>query len=931
MTTPIFGRGAELTVARAMLDEVRTGPAGLTIEGDIGAGKSTLWRAAVAEAREMRFRILESQPAESEESLPYAALGDLLENLVEDPGLELPAPQRRALRVAVLLEEAREGPSDQRAVSVAVLSALRSLAKHSPVLVAVDDLQWMDRPSARVLEFVVRRLQDDRVGILAAFRTGALGARSELFDRSFSGRQPHRLVLEPLGHDALDALLHARLGGLGPPSLVAQVHRASGGNPLFALEIARGIQRGEIHPTVGEPLPVPRTLREYARKRLLRLPREVRDLLFLAAAAADPTMDLLEGAESSESVAAAVEVAEEAGVVEVTADRLRFVHPLFASTLYHAVPAARRRALHRRLATLVHDPDERARHLALGAAGSDATAAEAIEAAARRAAGRGAPDAAAELAERAHELTPADDAEGRERRRIEAGEYHFVSGNLGRARQIFEEMAAVLAPGPVRASVLRRLAKVRYRNDSCSIAAQLLTRALEETEEDGTLRAQVERDLAWAVMLCGDMEAAAGHARSALELVRGGGHDPMYAEVLAATAMAEFLQGGGLARDTLERAIGLEGTGADTPIEWRPSMMLGIMLNWSGATAEARRRFDDLHRRAIEAAEETSLPFLLAQMSESATWDGDLAAAMDHADRAIAMSVRTGQKPMRSAAFYARALAEAHLGVVDVARTSARSGLELAEEVGSVVMMMWNQSVLGFIELSEDDPGAAHGHLAPLVAWREVVGIREPGLLRFMPDEIEALLSLGDLDKADALLLDYEAEARRLERPWAQLAAARCRALHAAAGREARQAVDALRMALEQHAAVQPFERARALLVLGSIQRRTRRRKDALGSLQAAQELFDALGARTWAAKAQRLRGRAAGSGRGSLEGDLTPAERRVAQVVAGGATNREAAARLFVTVRTVEVHLTSVYRKLGIRSRTELAARMADDLANGR
>ncbi len=922
VSTTIFGRTAELAIVKAMLEEMRQGPAALMIEGDIGAGKTTLWRATVVTAREIGYRVLEAHPVESEESLPYAALGDLLEGVVDDPDLHLPSPQHRALSVAVLLAEPDDGPPDQRAVSVATLGALRTLSERSPVLVAVDDLQWMDGPSARVLEFVVRRLQHERLGVVAASRSNGPDGRSELFDRTFSGREARRLSLKPLGIDALDALLRNRLGTSLARPVLAQVEQASGGNPLFALEIARGIRRGEIQPQTGEPLSVPRTLQQYARERLAHLPRDVRDLLFVAAAVSDPTVALLEATAPPETVSVAIEAAAAAGVVEVAGDQFQFVHPLFASTLYHAVSATRRRALHRRLAQLVPGLDERARHLALGADGPDARAASAVEAAARRASARGAPDAAAGLAERAHELTPPGDVQDRERRRINAGEYHFVAGNLDRARQIFEDMAAVLAPGPVRASVLRRLAKVRYRNDSCAVAAQLLTRALAEAGEDRLLRAQVERDLAWAVMLCGDMEAAAAHAASALEIIAGASGDSIFPEVLAATAIAEFLQGGGIPSETIDRAISLEGTDPDTPIEWRPSMMLGMMLNWSGATSEARRRFDDLHRQTLDAGEETSLPFLLAQMSESASREGDWTAALRLADEALAMSLQTGQKPMRAAALYARALAEAHRGNLDEARSSAHDGLQVAEAVGSVVMMMWNQSVLGFIELSVDDPAAAHGHLGPLVAWRDVVGIREPGMLRFLPDEIEALVALGELDRADALLTGYESDAIRLQRPWARLAAARCRALHTAAAGDSIGAVAALRLALDEHAvAVQPFERARALLVLGSVQRRTRRRKDARESLRAAEAIFDTLGARTWSVKARRLTGPA---GQRGSEVDLTAAELRVAQVVAGGATNREAAARLFVSVRTVELHLTSVYRKLGIRSRTELAARMA-------
>jgi DNA-binding CsgD family transcriptional regulator len=929
VSTAIVGRAAELSIVRTMLEEVHQGPVGLMIEGDIGAGKTTLWRATVATARERGYRILEAHPVESEETLPYAALGDLLAEVVGDPDIRLPDPQSRALRVAVLLDEPEDGPPDQRAVSVATLSALRSLAERSPVLVAVDDLQWMDSPSARVLDFIVRRLTHERVGVVAASRTtGRRAVDSGLFDRSFSGREAHRMRLEPLPTDALHALIRARLETRLSRSLVAQVERASGGNPLFALEIARGIQRGEIQSRTGEPLAVPNTLQEYARERLSRLPSDVRDLLFVVAAVSDPTIDLLEATAPAEAVSVSIASAVSAGVLEVTGDRLRFTHPLFASTLYHAVSARRRRALHRKLAPLVSGLDERARHLALGAAGPEPRAASALESAARRASGRGAPDAAAELAERAYDLTPFHDATNRERRRIDAGEYHFVSGNLDRARRIFEEMAAVLDPGPIRASVLRRLAKVRYRNDSCSVAAQLLERALEEAGEEGPLKAQVERDLAWAVMLCGDMDGAAAHAKSALNLTAEGAPDSMFAEVLAATAMAQFLQGRGVSLDTIGRAVSLEGNDPDTPIEWRPSMMLGMMLNWSGATSQARRRFDELHRQTLDAGEETSLPFLLAQMSESATWEGDWTAGIDHADESVAMSLQTGQKPMRAAALYAKALAHAHHGDLDEARTSARAGLELAEAVGSVVMMMWNQAVLGFVELSVDEPAAAHGYLAPLVAWRDIVGIREPGMLRFLPDEIEALVALGELDRADALLVEFGADADRLERPWAQLAAARCRALHTAAGGDATAAAHALRLAVDEHGpAVPPFERARAMLVLSTTQRRTRRRKDARESLQAAQNLFDDLGARAWSAKARRLAG--SRQQRGG-EAHLTAAERRVAMVVAQGATNREAAARLFVSIRTVELHLTSVYRKLGIRSRSELAARMAAESTDG-
>jgi DNA-binding CsgD family transcriptional regulator len=318
-------------------------------------------------------------------------------------------------------------------------------------------------------------------------------------------------------------------------------------------------------------------------------------------------------------------------------------------------------------------------------------------------------------------------------------------------------------------------------------------------------------------------------------------------------------------------------------------------------------------------------------MSEAATWAGDWSDARRDAELAHAIALQTSQEPIRGHVLYARALIEAHLGLVEEARATGSAGLAVSERAGSVVGMMLNQAVLGFIELSREDPAAADRHLGPLVAWREVVGIRDPGVVRFIPDEIEALIGLGNLDRAEALLAEYESDASRLARPWAVLAAARCRALLTAAQGDVEGAAAHLLAALDRDADhSQPFERARAVLALGTIQRRTRRRKVARLSLEAALEVFDRLGATLWSARARALLGRPHAPSRDALSA-LTPGERRVAELVASGRTNREVADQLFVTVRGVEVHLTNTYRKLGIRSRTELAARVGSAPATER
>jgi DNA-binding CsgD family transcriptional regulator len=246
--------------------------------------------------------------------------------------------------------------------------------------------------------------------------------------------------------------------------------------------------------------------------------------------------------------------------------------------------------------------------------------------------------------------------------------------------------------------------------------------------------------------------------------------------------------------------------------------------------------------------------------------------------------------------------------------------------------MMLNQSVLGHIELSVGDPERAHEWLSPLVTWLEVVGIREPGVLRFVPDEVEALVGLGLLDRADELLRSYEDDAKRLGRPWGQLAAARSRALHTAASGDQAGAARALATALAAYSGlVPPFERARSELVLGTILRRTRRRAAARSALEAARDLFLQLGAARWVARTGALLG--IEDSRGEREDGLrlTPSEERVADLVTAGLTNREIAARLFVSVRAVEVHLTSIYRKAGITSRAALAARMTAAVEHGR
>jgi hypothetical protein len=259
-TQAVVGRERELSCLESFLDAVPAGPVGLFLEGEVGVGKTTLWKEAVAACSGRSYRLLSCRPVESEAQLAFAGLGDLLEEVPEEAMARLPVPQRRALDVALLRAEA-EGPAAlPRAVSLSVLGVLRALAQVSPVVVAVDDVQWLDRPSAVALEFVVRRLKEEPIGLLVSKRGEAVGDFPLGFDRAFPEGRVDRLFVGPLDLDALDRVLRARLDAQFPRPALAQLHASSGGNPFFALEMARAVLQREPQLGPGEPLPVPDSL-----------------------------------------------------------------------------------------------------------------------------------------------------------------------------------------------------------------------------------------------------------------------------------------------------------------------------------------------------------------------------------------------------------------------------------------------------------------------------------------------------------------------------------------------------------------------------------------------------------------------------------------------------------------------------------------------
>jgi tetratricopeptide (TPR) repeat protein len=920
----LIGRDLEVAQISPFIGSVSEGPSGLLFEGEAGIGKTALWLEAVETTRGLGT-VLATRPVESETTFSYSALGDLFEDIFEDVIVELPVPQRRALEIALVRTEADGPPPDQRAVSMAALGVLRSLAVSAPLILAIDDIHWIDKSSARVLGFAIRRLKDERAGILASARAG-LQIPVEL-SQAFGQLSMQRVTVGPMTSKDLGAVLRDQLGADLPRPLVARLHEVSGGNPFYALEIARALERQGARPDPGERLPVPEDLQQLLGSRLAALPSTSVQPLLAVAATARPTEDLVISVVGrKDRVLAGLGKAEAANVIRREGGLIRFTHPLLGSTVYAAASAQTRRRVHSRLAELVLDQEERARHLALAITGPDADVARALEEAARHARGRGAPDAAAELGELARQLTPLEDEEGIRRRSMDASEYHFDAGDASRAIELLEEAVASSPPGPGRAEILFRLSSMSWMNLERGVR-EPLERALPEAGGDAELLAGIHLDLAWVDFYRGDLAAASEHARRALDQVDRIIDPATKADALATFGMVEFLMGR-QANDTMSQALELQDVGmeggswTEASVYTTPRSIIGLQLMWAGRLDAARTTFEhelaEYERHAMFTVRQEVLCYLAELECRAGRWR----VAEAYAAEAMETVVESGQTATQShVVLFNQALAASYLGRVEVARSWATEGVRLALSNDDPFNANWNRAVLGFLSLSLVEHEQAHVYLEPVVRYLDGMGSVEPGIIPCVPDEIEALISLGRLDEAASLLDRLTDQGRAMDRPWALAAAARCRGLLMAANGDIVEARAELERALSELGdAQQPFELGRSLMVKGQVERRAKQKRMARSSLDQALRLFESLGAPLWAERARSELSRVGGP---VAPGELTSTERQVADLVVEGLTNREVADALFVSVKTVEANLSHVYHKTGVGSRRELQRAM--------
>ena len=902
----IVGRELELDLLDAFVGGEGGGAVFAVIEGEAGIGKTALWSAAADVARRRGVRVLEARPTAAEAGSSYVALDDLVR-----PALDVLAcieePRRRALAGALLLEEAG-GPTEPRLVALGLLSLVEELAREAPVLVAVDDWQWLDGSSAATLAFVLRRLAPDRVRVLATARTGEADVALATLVRSLAEGRALEIPVGPLETAALQRLVHDRTGTwLSPPAL-RHVHAASRGNPLAALELARA--NAGVAPATD--------VRRLLAARIARLSADAREVLRCVAALVGPRAGAVEAAcENPVAARRGLEEVLAVQVLERDGDRLRFAHPLMAAVTEEQTPPGEWRALHHRLALAVRDPEQRARHLALAASGPDAGIAAALDAAAARAKARGAPATAAELAESAGRLTPAGEREERARRLLDAADLHTLAGDGGRAGALCDELVDALSPGPLRARALHHLAYLHPEGGH----RERSERALAEAGGDDRLLAEIHLTMANNELLSGaDPDVAAVHAESAAEHARRAGDPYLQARALTEIAGQRCWRGQGVQRETLLEADRLAREGGGRSIEYTALSMLGLQLYWVGELTEGRYVLEEELRRARHDGNVQHEGFAQAMLIELEVRAGRLTVADTYAEQALELGLGGEISNGETGARTLRARVYAYLGRVESAREHATRAAALAGRMHYAADDISARQVLGFLDLSLGDAQAAVGWLAELPARVEALGAREPMMFGVDPDLAEALVLVGDIDGARAVQARLEGLGHELGRPWASATALRCRGLIAAAEGRHDAAIDDHRAALEVLERVgQPFERARTLLALGTAERRAKQRAAARTSLQAALALFAELGTELWAQRARAEIARLGGR-RTADRDELTPTEQRVAELAAEGRSNREIAAELFVSERTVEANLTRVYRKLGIRSRTQLA-----------
>jgi DNA-binding CsgD family transcriptional regulator len=903
----LLGREGERELLDRLLEGVRGGHGGvLVMHGEAGVGKTALLDYAAEAGRQ--FRIARTAGAEAEMELPSAVIQQLCApfyRLME----RLPEPQRDALGIAFGLVS---GPApNEFLVGLAALGLLAEVAEEQPLLCVVDDAQWLDSASARTLAFVARRLLAEKVALVFAAR--------ELGDALVGLPE---LRIGPLGRSDARALLESALPAPLDERVVERIVAETGGNPLALLELPRGLSPTQLAGGFGLPPAVPLStwIEESFTRRLARLDEDARRLLLLAAA--DPVGDqavVWRAAERLGIEKSAAHTVESEELLTLS-PRVLFRHPLVRSAVYGAAGPNERHEVHRALADATDpeiDPDRRAWHRAQAAFVPDEDVAAELEHSAARAQARGGFAAAAAFLERAVALTP--EPRRRAERALSAAQAHLQAGAIDAALQLLASADTGLLDELGRAQAERLRGQIEFASSAGSEAPALLLKAAKRIEPlDITLARETYLD-AWVAAFFaggsprgGTLQEISRAARSAPQSTSA----PRPADLLLDALSVLVVDGRAAGAPLLSRALSVLAEGEIAGAEAQRWGWLATHASWA---LWDDQRWHQTVRRLLATVREAglldNLPLYLQTVGANAAWRGDFATAGSLIAEADTIAEATGNGLARYAAvvlecFRGREVEAGELLEVEMAKASA------AGQGYGIQVCQWVSAVM-HIALGRYEEALAEARQASEAApelWTSGWALAEV---------IEAATRTGKTRVAGEAL-ERLAEATRVgDNDWGLGVLARSRALLC----EGEPAERSYREAIERfsHIELRP-ELARAHLVYGEWLRRQRRRVDARAQLRAAHDQFTSIGMEAFSERARlelEATGERARKRTVQTRDDLTPQETQIAHLAAEGHTNREIAARLFISASTVEYHLRKVFRKLDVKSRTQLAVRL--------
>jgi ATP/maltotriose-dependent transcriptional regulator MalT len=903
----LVGRCIECERIERLLASARAGEGGtLVLRGDAGVGKTALLEFTAQAAGEMC--VLRAHGVAWEADIAFAAALELLRPVVTHLG-ELPRPQRDALAGALALAPAVE--RDRFVVGAATTALLARVASQRPLLVLVDDAHWIDSASLEALLFAARRLAGEPVALVFAVREGIPTVVDD------SGLP--LLALSGLDRDATAKLACELLGSSLTHEESDRIYHSTQGYPLALRELSR---LGHAAEGLDAPVAVSETVeRAYARD-VERCADGVRAVLLVAAA--DDSHDL--GTISAAAVglgldAAELETAEALGLIELSAGRMKFQHPLVRSAVYQGAPAAARRAAHRALADALNgdwEADRRAWHRATGTLGPDADVAAELEATARSARARSGYGAAARALERAAQLTP--DRETRARRLLDAADALWHAGRGNRAEELLDAALERTADPRLRANLQHLRGRIlHFRGDPLSARALLVDEGLRVASHDRLLAADMLASAFHSAMFSGDAAATIETATTLTRFAHEADAE-LDARASALTGAAHVICGRlDAAEPYLRRSIAAVGALPAASVDPYVLAYAANSHGWLGEYADARA----LAARALDSAREQGAAGAIGYAAELLTEYETTLGNLDHAVAAAAESQRIGRETNQPQVEAWSAVTLAYVAAVRGQVARAHEFLDHAQRLSVPLKYMGIDAVgwvLGTIHLATGDAEAAIAALEPSTDLAIAHVNFSPWLAAV--DLTEAYVRAGRPTLAAHAI---DTLTGRTHQPWALAALARARGLVAEDGFD-----EHLQTSIDSFASLSiPYEEARSRLCYGERLRRAGRRVEARRQLRDALSTFERLRTEPYA---ERTRAELRASGetlraRGEDTGidELTPQELQVALTVVAGMTNKEAAARLFLSTKTIEAHLHRTYRKLGISSRHELAPLLAD------